>query len=274
MAFVKEDDLYQNFVKHVQDYMFNNTTICKCIESKLCEEVKNKKNKQHLLNDKVSFISNNTIASTNINISKNETIIKPCDKDSLFWCLYIIKNGLINYTKLTNRSYVIEKQFKIEYIERIRKEKQLLKQYKFDTITNIENKLANEELIDVNTFLSLCVIGNLNIFFIKNKTYYELVMNDSNRIYKVELFNDTKKYGFEETTKDNLDDFRNNYYKLDNMEKPVKSLSYYKTQDLIDICIKLGIEIKCIKNDTDNNKDTKEKTKNKKELYEAIIKYF
>ena len=274
MAFVKEDDLYQNFVKHVQDYMFNNTTICKCMESKLREEVKNKKNIQYLSKDKAGFISNNTIASTNINISKNETVIKPCDKDSLFWCLYIIKNGLINYTKLTNRCYVIEKQFKIEYIDRIRKEKQLLKQYKFDTITNIENKLVNEELIDVNTFLSLCVIGNLNIFFIKKKTYYELIMNDSNRIYKVELFNDTKKYGFEETTKDNLDDFRKNCYKLDNMEKPVKSLSFYKTQDLIDICIKLGIETKCIKNNTDNDKDTKEKMKNKKELYEALIKYF
>ena len=29
MAFVKDDDVYQELVKHIQDYAFNNTTICK-----------------------------------------------------------------------------------------------------------------------------------------------------------------------------------------------------------------------------------------------------
>ena len=63
---------------------------------------------------------------------------------------------------------------KIEYVERLRKEKQLIKQFKFDTIVNIENRLANENIIDNKTFLTLCVLGNLNIFLIVNKTYYEL----------------------------------------------------------------------------------------------------
>jgi hypothetical protein len=262
MSFVKEDDLYQEFVKHVQDYMFNNTTTCKCIESKIREEANNKKN------NKLNHSNGSGFGQTGSGSGSGaENIITPNDNDSLFWCLYIIKNGLTNYTKLTNRSYIIEKQFKIEYIERIRKEKQLLKQHKFDTITNIENKLANENTIDINTFLTLCVIGNLNVFFVKNKTYYELIMNDSNKVYKVEFCSNKKKYGFEETTKDNLDSFRNNYYKLDNMEKPIKSIAYYKTQELIDICGKLGIE-------TIISKDNKEKTKSKKDLYEAIIKCF
>lgn len=251
MAFVKEDDLYQEFVKHVQDYMFNNTNICKCLENKIYEQFNDKKYKQN---------------SEKMDKNKEvESFFIPKDNDSLFWCLYIIKNGLTNYSQLINRNLIIEKKFKIDYVERLRKEKQLIKQYKFDTMTNIENRLVNEVNIDINTFFTLCVLGNLNIFFIKNKTYYELNMNDSNRIYIIKFLSDKNKYGFEETTKDNLDDFRNKYYKVDNMSKPIKSLSFYKTQDLIDICNKLEIE-------TINTSNMK--TKSKQELYEAIIKYF
>ena len=253
MAFVKEDDLYQNFVKHVQDYMFNNTTICKSIEHKIHDNYNNKKIKQQTEKHEV--------------INSNKNLFIPNDNDSLFWCLYIIKNGLNNYSQLNNRNLIIEKKFKIEYVERLRKEKQLIKQYKFDTMTNIENKLVNDNSIDINTFLTLCVLGNLNIFFIKNKTYFELNMNDSNNIYIVKFVSEKNKYGFEATNKDSLDDFRNKYYKIDNISKPIKTLSSYKTQDLIDICNKLEIEI--IDKNSANNK-----TKSKKDLYEAIIKYF
>jgi hypothetical protein len=252
MAFVKEDDLYQNFVKHVQDYMFNNTNICKSLECRIYNQFNTKKTKQQL--EKLE------------NLNKN--IFVPSDNDSLFWCLYIIKNGLSNYTQLTNRNLIVEKKLKIEYVERLRKEKQLIKQYKFDTLTNIENSLANETRIDINTFLSLCVIGSLNIFFIKKNTYFELNMNDSNKIYIIKYLPEKDKYGFEETNKENINEFRDKFYKVDNMTKPIKSLSSYKTQELLDICNKLGIET------TLTSENNKSKNKSKKDLYESIIKYF
>jgi hypothetical protein len=247
MSFVREEDLYQEFVKHIQDYMFNNTTICKSLENKIREDYKNKKIKEQ--NNKMEQI--------------NKNFVFPYENDSLFWCLYIIKNGFMKYSQLMNRNIVLEKQLKIEYVERIRKEKQLIKQFKFDTLSNIENKLANENTIDIKTFLSLCVLGSLNIFFIKNNTYYELNMNDSNKFYIIKYFNDKKKYGFEEVITDVLDDYRNKYYKVDNIDKPIKNISSYKTQDLIDICDKLQIE----------TKNSNMKTKSKQELYDAIIKY-
>jgi hypothetical protein len=94
MAFVKEDDLYQNFVKHVQDYMFNNTNICKSLENKVHEQYNNKKTKQQT--EKIE------------NIHKN--IFIPSDSDSLFWCLYIIKNGVTNYSQLINRNLIVENE--------------------------------------------------------------------------------------------------------------------------------------------------------------------
>ena len=252
MAFVKEDDIYQNFVKHVQDYMFNNTNICKSLECRLHDQFSNKKTKQQV--EKIE------------NINKN--IFVPSESDSLFWCLYIIKNGLSTYTQLTNRNLIVEKKLKIEYVERLRKEKQLIKQYKFETLTNIENSLANENRIDINTFLSLCVVGCLNIFYIKKNSFFELNMNDSNKIYIIKYIPEKDKYGFEETNKDNVNDFRDKFYKLDNITKPIKSMASYKTQELIDICNKLGIET------TINSENDNPKTKSKKDLYESIIKYF
>jgi hypothetical protein len=267
MAFVKEDDLYQNFVKHVQDYMFNNTSMCKSLECKLHNQYTNKKTK--LQSEKMESV--------------NKNIFIPSDSDSLFWCLYIIKNGISNYIQLTNRNMIVEKKMKIDYVERLRKEKQLIKQYKFDTLTNTENMLANETRIDINTFLTLCVVGCLNIFFIKKNTYFELNMNDSNKIYIIKYISEKDKYGFEETNKDNLDDFRNKYYKVDNLSKPIKSMSAYKTQELVDICNKLGIETSLVAStsaSSSNNENNEiisgdnAKTKSKKDLYESIIKYF
>jgi hypothetical protein len=248
MSFVRENDLYQEFVKHIQDYMFNNTTICKSLENKIRENYNTKKIKEQ--NNKMEQI--------------NKNFIFPYENDSLFWCLYIIRNGFTKYSQLLNKNIVLEKQLKIEYVERIRKEKQLVKQFKFDTLTNIENKLANENSIDIKTFLTLAVLGYLNIFFIKKNTYYELNMNDSNKFYIIKYFDDKKRYGFEEVTTEQLEEYRSKYYKVDNIDKPIKTLSSYKTQDLIDICDKLQID----------TKNSNMKTKSKQELYDAIIKYF
>jgi hypothetical protein len=53
----------------------------------------------------------------------------------------------------------------------IRKEKQTVKTYKFATLTHIENNLANDDIIDTKTFLTLCAIENLNVTFVKNKSF-------------------------------------------------------------------------------------------------------
>ena len=68
-----------------------------------------------------------------------------------------------------------------------------------------------------------------------------------------------------EKLEDLLNNIRSTKYKLDKIDKPIKSESSYKVQDLLDICCKLAIEI--------NNTSTGKK-KTKKELYESIIQYF
>jgi len=180
-----------------------------------------------------------------------------------------MKNGDAAYETIYNKTHLLAKQYKIELVEHIRKNKTTVKTYKFDTITNIESNLANDEFMNTKTFLTLCAIENISVIYVRKQTYFELLMNDTDVIYIVhELKPDNKytsKYGFEMANPVTLATIRNTLYQVDRIDKPVKSLSTYKVKELTDICSKLSIEI--VKKETGKNK-----TKN--ELYESIIQYF
>jgi hypothetical protein len=176
----------------------------------------------------------------------------------------------MKYETMNNKNEVIAKQLKIEYIEKIRKEKKTIKIYKFDSISSIESNLVNDNCINSKTFLTLCVVANVNVIYISKKTYFELKMNDSTNIYILyEMENAhskyNKKYGFELGTADIAQTIRDTLYPVEKIDKPIMSLSAYTIKELTEICQKLAIETM----NKDNNK-----LKSKKELYEGIIQYF
>lgn len=235
----------------------------------------------YILNDNniISYLKYkliNTTIKTNNNLESEikpkhvkECIFFPREQDSLFWCYYIISSGESNYEMMNVKNSLVAKQIKINYVNKIRMNKQIVKTYKFDTITNLESNLANDNNISINTIMTLCAIDKINVIFVSRKTYYELLMNDTEPIYiirEVEIQSKyNKKYGFEISNLDTLQQITTTLYKIETLDKPVKALSSYKLQDLIDICNKLAIEVKRI----DNGKN-----KSKNELYELLIQYF
>ena len=196
--------------------------------------------------------------NTNINYIK--------EKDSLFWSFFTMVNGDIEYELLKPIHLVKEKKIKIEYIEKLRQNKILLKQHKFATLIHIENQLLNETKIDLNTFFSLCVLENINIFYVYKKTYYELILDDSKPIFIIyrDNNNNSLKYSFEKITMEyeKIEKYRKEWYKIDVLNKPIKAISSYKLQELVDFCGKLHLDI--------INKETN-KPKKKQELYEALV---
>jgi hypothetical protein len=237
----------------------------------------NEANMQDYLKYKLTDVSENSkqvktnYNKTNYNVEvKKQNIFVPREQDSLFWCYYIIKNGDIKYETINNKNTLITKQMKIELVSKIRENKQTVKTYKFDTISNIESNLANDNIITVKSFMSLCAIDNINIVFVSKKTYFECLTNDSEPIYIIQEIDRTqlkynKQYGYEIASEDILNEIHSNLYKVDSLNKPIKAASSYKVSDLLEIAHKLAIEVV--------NKETgKNKTKN--ELYEAIIQYF
>lgn len=204
-----------------------------------------------------------------INIAPSSVFI-PREQDSLFWCYYIIKYGDIQYEMMQNRNTLTAKQLKINLVSKIRENKPIVKTYKLDTISNLESNLANDNTISIKTVMTLCAIEDINIIFISNKTYFELLTTDSDITYIIREIDNSKlkynkQYGYEIANEELFSEIRSNFYKIDSLDKPIKSVSSYKVSELIEIANKLAIEVV--------NKETgKNKTKN--ELYESIIQYF
>ena len=255
------NDKYNSVLSDLQDYILNEQNIQKLVVVSEKQPV-------------IEKISIPVIEKEKISIpvieKQTETIFIPHISDTLFWCFYIITQGLTAYETIYNKNNVIAKQLKIDWVEKLRKHKQIIKTYKFDTIVNIESNLANDSYINVKTFLSLCAVENLNVIVVNKKIYYELLMNDSDTVYVIREIENKQnikmhRYGYEIGTKDMVNTIKSTLYKVDNIDKPIKALSSYKVQDLIEICTKLAIEI----TDKETNKN-----KNKNALYESIIMYF
>jgi hypothetical protein len=245
-------------INELQDFMFNEENI------KSYLSIRNEYN-----SEKQNKVTENNNKKQNIKpLEKKQTMYFPGQQDSLFWCYYIIINGDTKYEMLQNKNFLLAKQMKIELVDKIRKNKDIVKTYKFDTLSGIESNLANDNTINSKTFCTLCAIENINIVYIRKNTYFELFMNDTDVVYIIkEIEAQSKyvfKYGFELINKEKVNDVVSNLYKIENINKPIKCESAYKVQDLIDISSKLGIEL--------NNNDSKKKTK--KEMYELIIQYF
>ena len=250
-------------IDELQDFMFNEENI----KSYLSIRNEYNTNKQIETNNKQ--IDNKQIDNNKIDNEekKKSSMYFPNHQDPLFWCYYIMANGDVKYEMLQNKNFLLAKQMKIELVDKIRKNKDIVKMYKFDTLTGIESNLANDATINSKIFCTLCAIENINIIFIRKNTYFSLMMNDTDIVYIIkEVEAKSKyvfKYGYEIINKEKVAIIVNDLYKIENINKPIKCESAYKVQDLINISSKLGIEL--------NNEDKK---KTKKEMYELIIQYF
>ena len=175
----------------------------------------------------------------------------PYSNDKLFWCFYKI----INESWDENENFRIEKEFKIDCIEKLRKNKNYLKPYKL-TLSTIENDLLNERKITLKTLVALCILYKINLIYTFNNKYYELnndSLDNTNDIYLISNVNDKDSLLI---IKKDLDYYRNNYYCIENINKPLKAISGYTIKELELMAKKLQI--------------LEDDIKNKKDLYQKI----
>ena len=191
----------------------------------------------------------------------DRSLFFPDEKDSLFWCFYIMKYGVEAYTMLEYKNIVVEKNIKIECIELVRKNKLKLKAHKGMSVSHVENALLNEKIIDMKTFMSLCIIEGISVMYLHKNTYYELNLDidETTNIHSITRLDNPLKYGYE--LKQNSKEIRDTFYNIDNLNKPLKAMSSYKIAELIVFCNKLNIPLK-------------EDKKRKKDMYELLIQYF
>ena len=197
----------------------------------------------------ISDIIKQDISYTNRNTQEDFILVK--EEDSLFWSLYIIVFGLDKYIMYKDKNFEIQQQIKIAVIESMKDNKPLLKQYKL-TKNVIEQNVLYDTQIQYGSFFYMCLYYKKNIVIVKDRVYYECIGDPSN----TEITMLKKVHHHYAIYSKPEKDYALHYYKIENVNKPILSISSYKLDELQSMCKKLKV-----------GADGK-----KKELYERIIK--
>lgn len=265
-----------NIMIDLQDYMFTSTNIDRYTKHMIqlsdsiiirpkssLKNIEKKVNKKQLVQDK---IKNKCEVKR-----KKEDMYRPKQKDSLFWCFYILKHGFSNYEMdINNKYFVVEKNEKFKYIELLRKNKDLLKIHKIKPLTELEDDLANKDKISIKTFFALCILENINVLLVNKRKVYELLctdIDDKHPINIVHRNSEVYEHSIElDVTQDTINKYRETYYKMSSFDATLKSIGSYKLEELTDLCKKLDINInECNKKKEGNKKITK------KDIYELLV---
>ena len=267
----------ENITDELLDYMFTSKNIIRYTKNIIPMNYKD----NNKLRDKRETGDKKELENKRETNKKNKTIIKsaktvpldmykPLEKDSLFWCFYILKNGYSNYEmEINDKRFFIEKDEKFKYIEILRQNKDVLKMHKIKPLTEIEDDLANKQCIGIKTFFALCVFEKINVMLIDNRKIYEIICADTttNPIRVIHRNSLTLEHHIElNMTDDILQRYRDNYYKISGFDNVLKAMSYYKVDELMELCKKLNI---CVSEDKDNKKK-----KTKKDIYELLVLNF
>ena len=244
-------------------------------------------------------------ASENITNTQELSFFTPRQKNSLFWCLYIIVNGLSGYEYEKNY-FTAEQEFKVKTIERIKKgeNKQILKEHKMSK-NMIESGLmvSGTSGISPKILYALSLFYNINIFYIYKKTYYEMFAdtnanaNANSKVYIIKFDPDINYYSVclgvdldegqdegqdEGKTKiiEYIENIKKTCLKLENLDdvnKPLRPITSYSQTDLVNIAAKMNIlDTRILDESVTNSKNkvkvkVKVKSKTKNELYTEIM---
>ena len=148
--------------------------------------------------------------------------------------------------------FTIEKEFKINFVEIARKNKDTIKINKLK-LNDIENDLVNNDKITKKTLLLLSIYYELNFIIIENYIFYKIIGNiEDHSTNIIVLDKDKDKY------KLYIGNEIYNYIAIEahKIDKPIKAISGYKVDELKDLAKKLDIDVK---------------NKNKNIIYQDII---
>tara|TARA_B100000886_G_scaffold340444_1_gene310037 strand:+ start:6453 stop:7190 length:738 start_codon:yes stop_codon:yes gene_type:complete len=239
---VRHKNLSVSFLNSCKKYEFNNENLKNKLYRENIIQVKEKKKK---VIEKIK--------------KEEKDIFIPDEEDSLFWCYIIYKYGYSEYELKREKKYESITSMKIDLVYTVRENKDLLKKLKLRK-SKVEENLTNDKRINLDTFLFLIAVNEMNLIYINGQTYYEELYSDEEKICIIKYEKEQDKYGLYDVSKEKLEELKKTRLHILNISKPIKSLSSYKVLELKEICKTLNIDIM----------KTETKCKTKKELYQLI----
>jgi hypothetical protein len=178
-----------------------------------------------------------------------ENAFRPAlNQDPLFWCLYIMKNGVFKYEQLPNR-FTAEHDGKRDEIIMLRDRSKQLKQstgIKF-TASTIEGDIMSP-LLTLHAFQVLVHLNSLNAVFVNphNRVYAEFIsdaVSDKPVYFITRNDKNTRCVSMTQATEAQLTAIRATHHRIENLKKPLKSVSAYSVAELTEMCHTLKIQM-------------------------------
>ena len=226
------------------------------LKSNLEKYCLNKKNISTILKSRIiDYKDVPTEIKTKKDIRKKPRIF---NKDVLFWMYYIFYHGLDRYEMIGKNKYSEEMKEKTNLIKKIKENKSILKQNKLK-MSDIESDLLYSKKIKVETLFIILYIHKINfIYYTDSIIYLHKSYENDKTMY---IYYDKKNNIYEEKKEIDIEELMKSRLKIDLLAKPLRAISYYKANDIKEMCKILNISI--MKNAV--------KTYTKKELYEKIV---
>jgi len=169
--------------------------------------------------------------------------------NQLLWCFYIAQVGMFAYETMTN-AFVVENAFKYATVDHVRanasRVKSQFKRHKL-SIPSFEAELISTKILSLHMMTGLALCYERNILYVDNRKYFEIIATDEtdpftiiekvkNR-YCVHIHCDGGIAG--EKMRDVC---RSDFWKMESITSPLKSVSQYKLAELQDIYARLNIK--------------------------------
>ena len=216
----------------------------------------------------VTAIESTSRSESKLDVSINtENIISPTQKDTLFWCIFILHFGYNEYLQVSRNYGIKELEVKQKIIEYLNKNPGVLKQTNYKITKASVQEILSDFLTSQKDTSILCFIAMISYFKMNiimvdstNRFMLEFISNKDDNLPTYVLHKDgygKYKVNIEPIPVDNINNMKNTLICLENYMKPLKTVSNYKIDDLIELARKLGVY----------NENIKPK---KNELYEQI----
>ena len=217
-----------NNIKTLNKYFLNNKNIYLIVEqmNKYFKEEKPKK----------------TIITTKPKKNISDNFFTPSElyDDSLFWCWVIFSEGMSSYIFSENYKFKVKNEKILLLVEKLRKFKDILKQYKIK-ISDVENNLLYEKTISINSMHAILLVHSNNFIYISDTLYYESTNFYDNKTCIIYKSKDRYSLYTSDTIPD-LNKYKSTRLVIDKLNKPIYCMSHYKLSEIKEICKKLGIK--------------------------------
>lgn len=237
-------------------------------EIMLSADFKNKYRKEEKSHEEANIVEEAAVEEKTEDL--NEEYIKPYQKDTLFWCLYIAKNGYGEYKEIKHNYGSKQLGIQKTMSEQLKKNMVLLKNVNIRITKVAGQEILSDLLTDTRTTGMYVLYGyaicyEMNLILLHPSGEYYLEIFSDQDVEEVPMYilqkDERENYSIreKEVSLGEYKEIQEKKYRLESHLRPLKAVSNYKTEELNEVGRAVGIDI-----------NSKKRTKS--ELYEEITK--